>query len=374
MAPTLGTSQARVQRLPPGAPRRRVLSHGVDDFYNSLVTLARSRSPIPGALMSRGRHSAAPATPARTFRFPTVARSPRPSAPARSLRLPVLAMVTLLGAGVVGSGPQAAGENADLAPLSVEPSADRSQDSASRSFEREPLVAEEKAEATAPAPEPAPPVAVVPAPEPVAAPAPAPLPAVTGQMWTTDAVNVRTGPAADAERLTTAAFATAVDVTGAAEGEWSQVVWEGAVAWVNSSFLAATQPEAPQVAAAGAGGTSDAACSVSSGIESALQSNARAVYRSVCAAFPQVGSYGGPRPGDSGDHGTGRAVDIMISGETGWEIARFLQANAGSLGITYVIYQQQIWMAGDPTSAWSGMEDRGGATANHYDHVHVSTS
>jgi hypothetical protein len=37
-----------------------------------------------------------------------------------------------------------------------------------------------------------------------------------------------------------------------------------------------------------------------------------------------------------------------------------------------VIYEQKVWMAGDSAGAWERMEDRGGATANHYDHVHVS--
>lgn len=315
--------------------------------------------------MSRGRHSAAPASPARSFRLPSL-----PTLPVRSLKLPALALVTLLGSGVVGTGPQAAEGNPDLAPLSVEPTAERAPAAASRSSERTappPTVKE------APVVETAAKIVVVPAAE--VAPPPEPEPVVTGQLWTTDAVNVRTGPSADAERVATAEFAQAVDVTGTTEGDWSQVVWDGSAAWIKTSFLSSSQPEArTATTTTSAGGTSDAACSVSSGIESSLQANARAVYRSVCAHFPQVTSYGGIRPGDSGDHGTGRALDIMISGDTGWQIARYLQANAGALGITYLIYQQQIWMAGDPASAWSGMEDRGGTTANHFDHVHVSTS
>ena len=97
------------------------------------------------------------------------------------------------------------------------------------------------------------------------------------------------------------------------------------------------------------------------------------MYRAVCAAYGgSVSSFGGLRPGDDGDHGSGRAVDIMVSGEPGWEIARFLQANAGELGISYLIYEQRYWPAGSPAGAWEWMADRGGATANHYDHVHVS--
>ncbi len=114
-------------------------------------------------------------------------------------------------------------------------------------------------------------------------------------------------------------------------------------------------------------------CSKSTSIEAHLTSNARAVYRAVCALFGgSVSSFGGHRPGDGGDHGSGRAVDIMVSGNPGWEIARYLQANARELGVTYVIYEQKIWLAGNPTSQWKFMEDRGSRTANHYDHVHVS--
>ena len=329
--------------------------------------------------MSRGRHRATPAAPALSLRLPTSVRLPRPSAAARSLRLPALAVVTLLGAGALGSGPQPAAESTELAPATAENVAERSETAASRSSGRTALESREKVAAPAPATTPAPTPTVVPAPtaEPTEPPAPEPLPAITGQLWTTDAVNVRTGPSADAEQITTAPFATAVAVTGAAQDGWSQVVWDGAVAWVSSRYLTQTQPQ-PTTARAdetsGSAGTSSAACSVNPEIESGLRANATAVYRAVCAAFPGVSAYGGVRPGDSGDHGSGRAVDIMISGDAGWDIARYVQANAAALGVTYVIYQQQIWMAGDPASAWSGMEDRGGATANHFDHVHVSTS
>jgi hypothetical protein len=143
---------------------------------------------------------------------------------------------------------------------------------------------------------------------------------------------------------------------------------------------AAYQAQQPTPTAARAG-TSDRAsrgvargsCSKSTSIEAHLTSNARAVYRAVCALFGgSVSSFGGHRPGDGGDHGSGRAVDIMVSGAAGWEIARYVQAHARELGVTYVIYEQKIWLVGKPTSQWRMMEDRGSRTANHYDHVHVS--
>ena len=121
-------------------------------------------------------------------------------------------------------------------------------------------------------------------------------------------------------------------------------------------------------------GVSGAPCSISSSIESHLTSNARSVYRAVCAAFGHtVSAFGGYRPGDPGDHGSGRAVDIMVSGQPGLEIARYVQAHARELHVKYVIYQQRIWLAGHP-GQWRLMEDRGSRTQNHYDHVHVSVS
>jgi hypothetical protein len=97
--------------------------------------------------------------------------------------------------------------------------------------------------------------------------------------------------------------------------------------------------------------------------------NAIAVINAVKAEFPGSGPFGGYRPGDPLDHGTGHAVDIMCGTAEGNEIASFVQANAGALNVKYVIWRQRIWY---PGGSWQGMEDRGSATANHYDHVHVS--
>ena len=107
-------------------------------------------------------------------------------------------------------------------------------------------------------------------------------------------------------------------------------------------------------------------------MEGGLGANAIAVHRAVCARYPQVGAYGGYRPG-GGNHSTGRALDIMISGSAGWDIANWLRANAGRLGISEIIYSQKIWTTQRAGDGWRGMSNRGSATANHYDHVHVTT-
>jgi hypothetical protein len=108
-------------------------------------------------------------------------------------------------------------------------------------------------------------------------------------------------------------------------------------------------------------------------MESGLTSDAIKVHRALCARYPQVTSFGGVRPGDWGEHGSGRAVDVMISDSTvGWQMAKWLRANAKRLGVSEVIYSQQIWTVQRGGEGWRGMSDRGSATANHYDHVHVT--
>ncbi|TYB65284.1 hypothetical protein FXF51_18840 [Nonomuraea sp. PA05] len=83
---------------------------------------------------------------------------------------------------------------------------------------------------------------------------------------------------------------------------------------------------------------------------------------------------------DGGEHPLGRACDFMLSrGGTfpsadeqrrGDQIAAWAIKNAKRLGIMYVIYRQRIWHV--RTGAWRTMTDRGGTTANHYDHPHIS--
>ena len=102
-----------------------------------------------------------------------------------------------------------------------------------------------------------------------------------------------------------------------------------------------------------------------------LGANAQKVYSAVRTQFPDMTNIGGYRAGDPGDHGTGSAVDIMVSGARGEQVAAWVRANAGSLNVKYVIYQQQILF---PNGTSKMMEDRGDPTQNHFDHVHVSVN
>lgn len=105
---------------------------------------------------------------------------------------------------------------------------------------------------------------------------------------------------------------------------------------------------------------------------SGVNARAAAVHRAVCAKFPSIRNYGGYRPG-GGNHTAGRAVDIMVSGSLGWRVAKYVRANAGRLGATEVIYSRNIWTTQRSSEGWRWMSDRGSVTANHYDHVHVTT-
>ena len=115
------------------------------------------------------------------------------------------------------------------------------------------------------------------------------------------------------------------------------------------------------------------------GSEEHLQVDSVRVARVVAQQFPEVQTIGGWRPTDAfPDHPSGRAVDVMIPNYTsgqgkalGDRIAKYLLANASALRIEYLIWRQEYRPAvGEPNM----MEDRGGDTANHMDHVHVTTS
>ncbi|MBK7822466.1 MAG: SH3 domain-containing protein [Tessaracoccus sp.] len=199
-----------------------------------------------------------------------------------------------------------------------------------------------------------------------------------GKLYAKSAVNVRRGPGPQHDVRTTVGQGETVVITERVIDGWRQVVWNDRAGWVKASFLTDTKPKperrTDRASRKGSkdSGFSSATCPKAGGLEKNLTSRTAAVLRAVCAKFPAVRSYGGYRPGDSGYHGSGRAIDIMISGEAGWEIARWARANAGSLGVVEVIYEQKIWTTQRSGDGWRSMSDRGGATANHYDHVHLS--
>jgi hypothetical protein len=195
-----------------------------------------------------------------------------------------------------------------------------------------------------------------------------PLAKIVGSKYTTTDLNVWSAEGTGT-LLTVLDKGSKVSVTGKVDGAWAQIVREGVVRWVKAQYLSATKP----VASSSGGGVSSAACKSGSSVESGLTADAIRVHRAICALFPSVTSYGGLRSGDSGsEHSSGRALDIMVSGSTGQEIADWLRANRKAMGVSELIWQQRIWTVQRSSEGWRAMEDRGGATANHMDHVHVT--
>jgi hypothetical protein len=220
-------------------------------------------------------------------------------------------------------------------------------------------------------------------------------PEAVGHKFAAAPLNVRSAPFRNARLVDVLEIAQRFPVTGRKRGHWVEVLIGGELRWVHGDYVAnrkprpAPEPEpspaaeptaAPEPTPAAAAtqepaapaGLSSIPCATGSEVESGLVANAVAVHRAVCAAFPAVKSYGGVRPSDSGAHGSGHALDIMVTGATGDEIAAWVRSNAPALGVSEVIWAQKIWTVQRSSEGWRLMEDRGSATANHYDHVHVT--
>ena len=86
----------------------------------------------------------------------------------------------------------------------------------------------------------------------------------------------------------------------------------------------------------------------------------------------------GDDDGTGHGHNTGMAVDFMVYSDSakGDQLAEYLTKHMDELGIYYIIWKQRFYMSQQniygPANTWNIMPNRGGITANHYDHVHVS--
>ena len=110
------------------------------------------------------------------------------------------------------------------------------------------------------------------------------------------------------------------------------------------------------------------------GIPSGLRPNAARGAQHARQVFNFGGEIGGrgSRPGPS-DHPSGNAIDVMTQNNKrlGQDMADYYVKNKDSLNVKYVIFNQRI--ASPRTNwQWSKMRDRGSATQNHLDHVHIS--
>ncbi|WND60383.1 hypothetical protein QQA43_31435 (plasmid) [Mycolicibacterium vanbaalenii] len=111
--------------------------------------------------------------------------------------------------------------------------------------------------------------------------------------------------------------------------------------------------------------------------EKGLQKFTVLTNRAVSAAFPQIREIGGVHADSLKWHPNGLALDVMIPNwntpqgkALGDEVLSFVMANKEALGVEHAIWRQAMYYGpggGEP------MGGRGGATANHFDHVHIAT-
>ena len=139
----------------------------------------------------------------------------------------------------------------------------------------------------------------------------------------------------------------------------------------------ATQPVQDQTAQETPASTDYAARAAANPANQGLQPKA-AEYKEEVADKFGVTNFSLYRPGSNDDHGKGLAVDFVVNDNTelGDQIANYATSDMESNDINYVIWKQRFYANYDsyygPANTWNLMPDRGGDTANHYDHVHVS--
>lgn len=197
-------------------------------------------------------------------------------------------------------------------------------------------------------------------------PAPPPLPKVTGTRYATTALDIRSNETSSYAVVTTVSSGTALSITGVVKNERMQVIFNATVRWVTAKYLSTNRPTST-----GTGG--------SYAVEKGLKPNTIKVHRAILVSFPRITTFYGVRPDPLPDHPSGRALDVMIPSYTsasgkalGKQIATWARANAADLGINYVIWDQHIWNVTRDKEGWRYMASRGGDSANHKNHVHIT--
>ena len=178
------------------------------------------------------------------------------------------------------------------------------------------------------------------------------------------------------EETTTPAEETAIETTATSAEEAKEVASSSEATTAVSTY----QPEEKKTVSttyAAPAAPDYAGLAVAKSENAGLQPQTAAFKEEIANLFG-ITSFSGYRPGDSGDHGKGLAIDFMVpeSSELGDKIAEYAIQNMASRGISYIIWKQRFYAPFDskygPANTWNPMPDRGSVTENHYDHVHVS--
>ena len=168
---------------------------------------------------------------------------------------------------------------------------------------------------------------------------------------------------------------TPADTTGTSVAE--ETAASTATSDTATSTYQAEQSQTPSRTYAAPAAPDYAGLAVAKSENAGLQPQTAAFKEEVANLFG-ITSFSGYRPGDSGDHGKGLAIDFMVpvSSALGDQIAEYAVKNMASRGINYIIWKQRFYAPYDskygPAYTWNPMPDRGSVTENHYDHVHVS--
>ena len=199
----------------------------------------------------------------------------------------------------------------------------------------------------------------------VATPVAEPVAEVTTEATTEAAAPVTETPVVEETTTTVAEATTEATTEAVTEVQSAPSTYQAEASQGASTTYAA--PAAPDYASIAATKSENAG----------LQPQTAAFKEEVANLFG-ITSFSGYRPGDSGDHGKGLAIDFMVpvSSALGDQIADYAIQNMASRGISYIIWKQRFYAPFDskygPAYTWNPMPDRGSVTENHYDHVHVS--
>ena len=193
-------------------------------------------------------------------------------------------------------------------------------------------------------------------------------PAGTQYRWTKANLNLRVSNSATATVINVVPMGEKITYLEAKSG-WARVKTSVGTGWVSEDYLSTSVVTPPPPVGQ-------------------LQPDTLAVIDAVKARYGKyVSSFGGIRSGSTG-HSTGKATDIMIkdyknpvSISNGDEIVDFLIRNQKELGISYIIWQDKIWLGNYlgwqeySTSGKYGTQFAGNwnDTTKHLDHIHAET-
>ncbi len=212
-------------------------------------------------------------------------------------------------------------------------------------------------------------------------PAEAPVAATTSpveeapQVATPAAEETAAATSAEAPVAVALATETPADTTGTSVAE--ETAASTTTSDTATSTYQAEQSQAPSRTYSAPAAPDYAGLAVAKSENAGLQPQTAAFKEEIANLFG-ITSFSGYRPGDSGDHGKGLAIDFMVpvSSALGDQIAEYAVKNMASRGINYIIWKQRFYAPYDskygPAYTWNPMPDRGSVTENHYDHVHVS--